>query len=57
MKTKETLKQELINLLNVPSYKKVRQIPFSERNYIQNDLQMEFDRSEERFSRNAETVQ
>ena len=43
MKTKETLKQRLLDLLNVPQYKMVRQIPFTQRNYIQSELQMEFD--------------
>ena len=43
MNTKETLKQELINLLNVPNYKQVRQTPYNNRNYAQMELQMEFD--------------
>ena len=40
---KEVLKDRLINLLNVESYKKLRAIPFGDRNYAQQDLQMEFD--------------
>ena len=41
--TKEVLKARLIELLNVESYKELRQIPYSDRNYVQQDLQMEFD--------------
>ena len=40
---KEVLKARLIDLLNVESYKKLRAIPFGDRNYAQQDLQMEFD--------------
>ena len=43
MTTTETLKIEIINLLSVPSYKELRQIPYTHRNYKQNELQMEFD--------------
>ena len=41
--SKEVLKARLEKLLSEPHYRAVRQIPFSDRNYIQHDLQMEFD--------------
>ena len=43
MNTKETLKQRLLDLLNVTIYRELRQIPFTQRNYAQSELQMEFD--------------
>ena len=43
MNTKETLKKEIINLLSVPNYKQVRQIPYNNLNHSQMELQMEFD--------------
>ena len=43
MRTKETLKKEIINLLSVPNYKQVRQISYDNLNHSQMELQMEFD--------------
>ena len=40
---KEVLKARLVNLLNVESYRAVRQISFSDRNYKEIAIQQEFD--------------